>query len=133
LFSFQLKEAGFRLTGALEVDVEHHVDPAALFRPRWLKRIRDMGRSRAYVDYHWHHEAVPSPGRERSKAMLRLARARIHHWREILQPEGCSEWEIAAVEAAAYFGQFAIEATRRRQYERHGLVKQLDPEPGGRA
>jgi glucosyl-dolichyl phosphate glucuronosyltransferase len=130
LFSFQLKEAGFRLGSALAAEVEHHVDPNALLRPRWLKRVRDMGRSRAYVDYHWHHEAVPSPGRERLKAMWRLARKRVRHWRDTLQPEGCSEWEIAAVEAAAYFGQFAKETVRPRQYERRGLIKQPGQTPG---
>jgi hypothetical protein len=55
LFSLQLVAAGFRLGGALEVAVEHHFDPSRLTRAGLLDIAGKMGRSRAYLEYHWLH------------------------------------------------------------------------------
>jgi glycosyltransferase involved in cell wall biosynthesis len=125
LFAYQLREAGFRLLSAFDVEVEHHFDVRALRRNRLIQRIVAMGRSHAYVDYHWNHIVVPDVQRELRKVLLQLAQYRLRHLPAMFWKEGCVDSEIDLVERAAYMRQFAKEAVRPRQYEYHGLRKHV--------
>jgi glycosyltransferase involved in cell wall biosynthesis len=74
LFSFQLKEAGYRLVGAFDHEIEHHFAASRLSRSSLLEAARIQGRCCAYVLHHWEHEARPAAGRRLGKTLLRLAR-----------------------------------------------------------
>jgi glycosyltransferase involved in cell wall biosynthesis len=56
LFAYQLAAAGFKLVGALDVAVEHHFDAGRLAVDAMLEAARKMGRSRAFMFHHWHHQ-----------------------------------------------------------------------------
>ena len=55
LFSFQLKEAGYQIASALDVEVEHHFQKSRLLRASFLQTGEKMGQSLAYLAYHWSH------------------------------------------------------------------------------
>lgn len=58
LFSFELLAAGYILSGALEVAVEHHFDLDRLTEANLISMARKMGRSDAFITHHWHHRKV---------------------------------------------------------------------------
>ncbi len=72
LFSFQLRQAGYRLVTRFDVAVEHHFDPARLTRSKMLEAARQMGRSKAYVAYHWHHADLPTRISFRAPELVRI-------------------------------------------------------------
>lgn len=124
LFSWQVREAGYRVIAALDPPVEHWFDADRLARPALARYMRAHGRSKAYVEYHWMHRDVPSPRRAWWRARLRLALLRLRHVTDWGRAEGMSAWEADALRLAGYFEQYLIERHRPRQYARRGLVKQ---------
>jgi glycosyltransferase involved in cell wall biosynthesis len=58
LFSSQLLSAGFRITGAIDVAVEHHFDINRLAKINVLDSARKMGRSNAFLFHHWAHKEL---------------------------------------------------------------------------
>ena len=124
LFSWQLVEAGYRLTSAFDAVVEHHPDPRRLTRAALLEAARAFGRTRGYYQYHWLHERLGMKGLHALKRPLRLwwTRLRRRPWRE---PEGAPQWELellADICALRYFVAQTI-LRRPRKYARRGLVK----------
>jgi hypothetical protein len=97
LFAYQLREAGYRLVTRFETRVEHHLDPKRLTRAHLLEAAGRMGRSKAYVLYHWHHQEIPG------------------------NVAGGSELET--VEHAAMVQYIAEQDGRPRNYVRRGLIK----------
>ena len=130
LFTFQLREAGFRVAPALDVTVEHHFDESRLRRASFLDAARKLGRSRAYFSHHWEHREVPGPRRELALARLRLAKWRARRWREWRGGEGMPDWEMALLEQAHFLRHYLAERERPRNYARRGLVK-VGRAPGG--
>jgi glucosyl-dolichyl phosphate glucuronosyltransferase len=130
LFTFQLREAGFRVASALGVTVEHHFDESRLLRASFLDSARKMGRSRAYWSYHWEHRELPSPQRELALARLRLAKWRAWRWREWRGAEGMPDWEMALLEQTHFLRHYLAERKRPRKYTRRGLVKIEHPPVG---
>jgi glycosyltransferase involved in cell wall biosynthesis len=123
LFSFQIREAGYRLITRFDVAVWHHVDPPRIARDQLLKTARQMGRSKAYIAYHWRHaEAAQMPGRGMSD-LARLWAHRIAHFRECFVAKQTSEWEMRLVERMEISRQIRRESGRPRNYARRGLVK----------
>ncbi len=61
LFSFQLLSAGYKLIGAFDDPVEHHFDLARLTRDSLMDTARKMGRSHAFLLYHWEHQRLRQP------------------------------------------------------------------------
>ncbi|MDB6169036.1 MAG: protein/glycosyl transferase [Verrucomicrobia bacterium] len=59
LFCKQLRTAGYRLAGALNVTVEHHFDLRRTSREALLELARIKGRTAAFILYHWEHQPVP--------------------------------------------------------------------------
>jgi glycosyltransferase involved in cell wall biosynthesis len=123
LFSLQLGRAGYRLSAALDVVVEHHFDPARLDRQGVLGIAERAGRSEAYVDYHWRHRkiAFSRDARLRARAGL-FARQMWHAWSCVIRRMPM-DWEFDRIKHIAYMDQLAIERRRVPSYEREGLVK----------
>ncbi len=123
LFAWQVREAGFRIAGALDVCVEHHCDASRLQRSSWLDRARHLGQSMAYVDYHWRHKTIRHPGVYYVAAVTRLQAWR-WKWRNTYRSvAGCMERELELVRRVHYLRRYLSECRRPRQYALRGLVK----------
>ncbi len=55
LFSGQLREANFQISGDLSVAVEHRPAVSRLTRNWFQSAAKNFGRSEAYISYHWKH------------------------------------------------------------------------------
>ena len=124
LFSWQLLEAGYKLLGALDVEVEHHFEADRLQRKAFLESARKRGRTQAYLDYHWRHRQIPDARRKYS-----LAQARLWYWRarrqaECRSAEGCAAWELELLQRVHYYKSWLQERRRTPNYAPRGLVKQ---------
>ena len=64
LLSFQIKEAGYCLAGALDVEVLHEFNPSRLFACNILKQACRMGISDAYLAWHWRQRGPDSYRRD---------------------------------------------------------------------
>jgi len=120
LLSWQVVRAGFHLAPALEVAVEHHLDPSRLRRASFRDAAESRGRTLAYQQHHWEHVTVPDVERRLRRARLKLL------LRSLASPrpaEGMPLWEMALHERIAFLRQWRIESARPRNYERFGLVK----------
>jgi GT2 family glycosyltransferase len=123
LFSWQLCEAGYRLSKVPDALVVHHFDPSRLLHSQWLAGARKRGHSSAYLLHHWHHGTMKNPLLRAHFFAARL------HLRRILQPpvpmdvEGCASWEMSYLHAIEMCWYFAKERQRPRNYTRHGLQK----------
>jgi glycosyltransferase involved in cell wall biosynthesis len=122
LFSFQLREAGYRISSAFDVVVEHHFDESRLQRSELIETTRKMGASSAYRMYHWEYNDIAHP-----RAQAALWRARLFKWRATREKwaydEGMPEWETWMLWQYYTNSYYLIERKRPRNYERHGLVK----------
>ncbi len=127
LFSFQIKQAGYTLAGALDTVVEHHFDPARLTRKSHLEAAAKIGRTRGYLAHHWLHEDVAQPRLCLAKRLLRLRYARVRRRNEVAQPEGVPLWEKNVLMDIFFYRQYLQERTKPRLYERKGLVKRAAP------
>jgi glucosyl-dolichyl phosphate glucuronosyltransferase len=123
IFSMQLREAGFRVKGGLDVKVEHHPDPRRLRRTAWLDYAERAGKVKAYTDYHWHHREPRVRAHREAFAKAKLWRRRLLHRHEEVNEEGCPHWEMSLLSELSYYRHLRVEARRPRNYERHGLVK----------
>jgi hypothetical protein len=122
LFSWQLLRAGFRIAPALDIRVEHHFEPSRLRRAAFRETARRRGRTLAYQRHHWEHIELADARRRLRRRLVRLALWRLGHVRECLAPEGMAEWEMRALEDAAFLRHWDAERARPRRYERFGLV-----------
>jgi glycosyltransferase involved in cell wall biosynthesis len=123
LFAMQLQEAGYRIRGALNVEVVHHFDESRLSRAGLLGIAARIGRSDAYLHYHWLHEEVePGDGRA-PRLKLGLIAGRILGRHRSGRRDWPSEWEIERVKELAYIKQLEAERKRMRLYARRGLRK----------
>ena len=86
LFSWQLKEAGFRIGSALNVTVEHHFQKSRLRRTSFLAAAKKYGQSFAYLAYHWKHDEPANPRLLLAKRRLRLTYWRAKRRREMVSP-----------------------------------------------
>jgi GT2 family glycosyltransferase len=55
LFSWQLRDAGYRIGRVTETAVEHHFDEHRLSREAFIQAAIARGKSLAYIRYHWLH------------------------------------------------------------------------------
>lgn len=125
LFAFQLIEAGYRLRGALDVEVEHHPDPKRISRKSMLRAARTGGSVWSYIQYHWLHESVDRKPIYLIKQMLRLLFRRYLTMRQG-RPEGVPEWELQnclEIWTLFYFLRRAV-MRKPRNYAFKGLIKQ---------
>ena len=121
LFSFQLLEAGYRLHGAWDVQIEHHFDPSRLGREPLRKRALQQGHSNAYIWHHWLHAKQLGT---RARLGLRCAQQAILQLKHREQgDEGCSLAEAEILENIGFYQQYLIEVRRPRNYAKRGLIK----------
>jgi glycosyltransferase involved in cell wall biosynthesis len=123
LFGWQLAEAAYRIAGRLDVAVEHHFDPSRLSRKALLAMAARLGRSEAYVDYHWAHNERPDGLLAKLRARVGLAARRLLRWRDCYRRQRVMRWEIQRVRVNAYLSHLAHERKRPRNYERRGPHK----------
>jgi glycosyltransferase involved in cell wall biosynthesis len=123
LLSWQIKECGWRIEPAFDVEVEHHLNPDRLKYQHWLTAAKLSGWSRAYLRHHWFHEPIENPRRTwlllRSKLLLRR---RITP-RPGPDDAGIAPWELSYVEEIAACARYMRERRRPRNYTHRGLQK----------
>ena len=123
LFSWQIREAGYRLHRVPDALAIHHPDASRLLRSQWLAAARQRGISNAYLVHHWQHAEMKNPIVRAYYFATKL------HLRRILQPpvpmdaEGCASWEMSYVLAIEKCRQFSKERRRPRNYAKRGLVR----------
>jgi glycosyltransferase involved in cell wall biosynthesis len=120
LLGHQIQAADFRTIGAPTVVVEHHPNADRLTRDAFLASLERLGRSGAYVDYHWRHAQA---SRLRSTAAIiywtaRLTAWRIGHLQSVRSTEGIDPAEMPQVRAHAYHRQMQQMAGSPRAYDR---------------
>ena len=119
LFSHQLKAEGFRLRSAFDVVVEHHCDAGRLSRTSYLKYAEKVGRSEAYIDYHW-HGTTNSPIRLWAGLVRRYTRLlvmRLVRYQDLQDEERIPEWEFRLLLWINYRRQMLMEQSRARKYK----------------
>lgn len=119
LFSLQLQDAGFRLTSAFDVAVEHHCDPDRLSRESYLEYAEKVGRSEAYIDYHWRQRTASSMRLYAGLARRygALITKRLTHYQDVREPEGIPPWEFRLLMNIYYRLQLLTEQMRRPHFQ----------------
>ena len=123
LFSWQVREAGFRVEGVFDNPVEHWFDARRLERASLSGYMRSHGRSKAYVEYHWQHRDVRRPRLAWCRALARWLAFLAAHPAELRRQEGITEAEAELLFALGYAAEYLVELDRPRRYDRHGLVR----------
>lgn len=122
LFSWQLQEAGFRITPALDVEIEHHFSPTRLKYGTWKRVADSQGRIRAYQRHHWRHESMVLPEIKELWLKAKLNLRSLLHARHRSETEGIPCWELSYRWEAAECHHFLKERRRPRRYDRRGLA-----------
>jgi len=118
LFSLQLRDAGFRLVAAFNIAVEHNCSSDRLSRTSYLNYVEKVGRSEAYIDYHWRGKLV-QPVRlclGLLRQYARLVRNRIALYRETQAREGMPLWEFQLLMWIYYRRQLLTERGNNKKY-----------------
>lgn len=123
LVGLQMRAAGLRIASAFDGAVEHHPDPDRLTRGAFAASMERLGRSDAYLDYHWRHARA---WRGRSAAAVaywsvRIATGRLRHPTASDRAEGMHPDEMAWRRFRAYHRQLIAYVGSRRHYDRYGL------------
>ncbi|WP_457654576.1 glycosyltransferase family 2 protein [Rhodocaloribacter sp.] len=141
LFSYQLRQAGFRIASVLDAPVVHAPETDRLSRAAYLHAARCRGRGLTYLGYHWKHDAEARWTRRRprqfwrhpyavlAKRWLNLWTWRLAHPREVFRKEGIAYREFALVNQYHQIREYVRLRGRPRNYDRHGLVKRHGPLP----
>jgi glycosyltransferase involved in cell wall biosynthesis len=119
LFTEQLLLAGYRITTALDTTVEHHPMATRVTQAGLLQAARLLGRSSAYLFYHWRHGQCRW---STLKMAVHGLLGRWHGWRRRLGL-GSIEDQLMAQFRCTFHGQYVRERCRERNYDKFGLVK----------
>jgi hypothetical protein len=127
LFTKQLRVAGYRLVGALEIAVEHHFDLTRTSRAGMLDIARKKGRSDAFVFYHWEHQ----------RSRLVIPRLLVFLLRKIWigfsdiasgnKQRVISGRALRVEEKLAFCREYIIQRRRTPKYSRYGLSPLANP------
>jgi glucosyl-dolichyl phosphate glucuronosyltransferase len=129
LLTWQLKTAGFRLAGALDLQVEHHFDPERLKYQSWIRAARGKGQTRAYLMHHWHHKSIRNPWLTQLYYRTKLSLRKRVSMKEDLGREGIASWEMSYIEGIAACVRYISERSRPRNYSFNGLRKLVTDRP----
>jgi GT2 family glycosyltransferase len=121
LLSWQLRRAGLRIAGALDVEVEHHPDPDRLRYRHWLKAAAGKGEAHAYQIHHWWHRPVHFARLRQIYLAAKLGVRRLATPRRSPDDEGIAPWELSYVEEHAFYARSIRERHRPRNYSPNGL------------
>jgi len=140
LFSWQLLDAGYRIGRVESPAVEHHCEEGRLSRAAFLDAARKLGRSYAYISYHWRPwthldfdgRSAAQLARAAVRAWLRIRRWRLRHLLAVPR-EGISREEFYLVMRHAFVQQFRRERGGPRRYRNGGVPPRDrgDRVPGG--
>ena len=125
-FADRLVKAGYQIGNALDVEVEHHCSPERLKRESYIAAAEKLGRSMAYIHYHWRHREKPftdSPAHTHLALLAlrtKLWVKRAVHPSYVATEEGFASWENYYVREIAYLEQSLIERRRPRRYPKLG-------------
>jgi hypothetical protein len=122
LFSLQIVRAAFRLVHNWETTVEHHFDGDRLTKEAFLQIAECIGRSKAYIEYHWEHRDLIAPRLRELWIVAKLKVRRVVSLTASNRGEP-KPWEVSYTYRIRFFDQYRKERQRRRNYERFGLVK----------
>jgi glycosyltransferase involved in cell wall biosynthesis len=121
LFSFQLLEAGYKFVGVFDVSVEHHFDLSRLTEDGLLDLARKMGRSHAFLFYHWEHK----------KSRLVIPRLILCHFRRLWmrffgsnKSAGISDQILKLEEEMAFYREYIVQRRRAFKYSLRGFTPQ---------
>ncbi|HVU32352.1 MAG TPA: glycosyltransferase family A protein [Opitutaceae bacterium] len=123
LFSWQIREAGFRLVGALDVPVVHHLRSDRLRYAHWTRTARLQGHTRAYLMHHWQHKEIGFPRLREYYLRTKLVLRRMVSRRRKPEDEGIAPWEMSYLQDIAQCSRFVVERRRARNYTPRGLRK----------
>ena len=136
LFAWQLLEAGYRIGGVETSCVVHHCDASRLSRRSFMDAARKLGRSYAYIYYHWQQRtprwatgSTLSIWRRLVRCGLRWVYWRGRRWKECRRSEGIPEWEFNLIIEFNNVRQHLNERSRSRNYDLRGLLYRPRTEP----
>jgi glycosyltransferase involved in cell wall biosynthesis len=138
LFGKQLFKAGARFAFVNDVSIIHHCNASRLSRDSHIRDAKKLGRSSAYVRYHWKHHFQGLRGSwlwltaKLAQAIIRLWTLRIANWTEWHDDEGMMRWELRAIMQVYLFHQLFREVWRERTYAVPEALARRDaptPEP----
>lgn len=122
LLSWQLKQAGYRIVGRLDVAVEHHLSPSRLLYGSWLRTTKLQGDARAYLRYHWWHRDIQNPLRTYWFLAVKLWLRRLATRRYAATDEGMPPWEMSYREDMAACLYFRREQQQPRKYSPNSAI-----------
>lgn len=135
LFSWQLREAGYRIQMVCDAPVEHHFDEFRLTRPGFIRAAIDRGRSLAYIHYHWLHRREKNwTHRERRLKFWRhpylvfakrFADSLAHRLQRRFVSMNCpiTRREFFTIANTYSIKQYIKERKKEKYYDKKGLVK----------
>ena len=127
LFSWQLREAGYRIVSRFDAVVEHHFDDSRLSRSAFLAAARIRGRCLAYLKHHWKQEPVSGSWHKLAMRFLELSKRRFASSHVSKVDEGISEVEMDLVQDFYFHKQYLVEKRHPLKYTKRGLVKLVNP------
>lgn len=125
LFGFQLEANGFRIKTHFDVEVEHHFPVDRLRACSMLRVAWHMGKSFAYIDWHWRQRGPDSYRRDLLRAIMRAipAAPRLLFLSFCRTEKNIQESDFRQVERLAYLFQYNRETRRAQCYEMRGSQK----------
>lgn len=131
-FVERLVRLGYKVAPALDVEVVHHPDPSRLTTQALIGALEGLGRSQAFIRYHWRHDdpvAHESPLRTQLRITSLQAKAAVKDlWRPVRSSEeGLSSSEAYYVRQLAYLRQSVVERQRPRLYARYAAQRRIAP------
>ena len=127
LFSWQLREAGYRIVSRFDAIVEHHFDDSRLSRSAFLAAAECRGRCLAYLKHHWKQEPVSGSWHKLAMRFLELSKRRFASSHANKVNEGISEVEMDLVQDFYFYKQYLAEKRNPLKYTKRGLVKLVNP------
>ena len=121
LFSWQLLAAGFRLKLQRSAVVVHRFNAKRLEPEGLLDSARKHGRTRAYLDYHWFHEARRFAALRAAKWMLSLLCWKLRNVGRAAAVDTAWFQRMAVERRLHYSNQYLSEMRAPRRYARRGL------------
>lgn len=123
LFSWQIREAGLRVSYVPEALVVHHPDASRLLREKWLASARLRGRAEAYLFHHWKHEEMKNLQLQSWYLAAKLYLRRLAQSPPAIDEEGAPPWELSYVYQLETRRHLLEERKRAREFNKRGLRK----------
>ncbi len=119
-FIGRLVHQGYTVVAAPDMVVDHHFDPSRLERQAFVSHLEKLGRSMAYIKYHWRHEEHPfQESLLRTRLRIAVLQAKYALKKLVHRSSFRQElptWESYYVREIAFLRQSLIERRRLRTY-----------------